>query len=269
MKIKELLHLAQKDLYVENPAKEANMLLSAFLNKSREWIFLHVDDDVANFEQFFNWVKRRANFEPLEYITGQASFYSRDFFVQPGVLIPRPETEILVDLAYKNIQNIQNPRVLEIGVGSGVISVMLALLHKNVTICATDVNEKATKLSLKNAKHFKVDDRIKFYNCSYESEVEGEFDLLVSNPPYIANNTELETHVLKEPHEALFGGKKGYEMLVQLVKIAKQRGIKSICCEMGYDQKDVMKEVLIQNGVSEFSFYKDLSSLDRGFEAKF
>ncbi len=269
MKISELLEFARKNLHVENPAKEANILLSSYLGKSREWIFLHANDKIENYDEFLNWIKRRRDNEPLEYITGKVSFYSREFFIESGVLIPRPESELLVDVAYNNIKDMPNPRILEIGVGSGIISIVLALLHKNTKICATDINKKALKLAYKNAKHFGVSEQIEFYECSYADGVSGEFDMLVSNPPYISDDEKLENHVLKEPHNALFGGKFGYEMLENLVKLAKLRDIKLLCCEMGYDQRVVMEGILKANEAKEFSFYKDLSSLDRGFEARF
>lgn len=269
MRIKEALDKARDMLNVANPLKEANILLSSHLKKSREWIFLHELDSLKKSDEFFKMVKRRADHEPLEYITKKASFYSRDFYVEEGVLIPRPETEILVDLVCAKLENIQNPKVLEVGVGSGIISIMLALLHKSVTINATDISIRALEVAYKNAVDFGVEKRIEFCQCSYEEDVVGDFDLLVSNPPYIADGTLLDKNVLHEPHLALFGGKRGHEMLEELVLIAKKRGIRYLCCEMGYDQRGVMEEVLVKNGVSEFVFYKDFSSLDRGFIAQF
>lgn len=269
MKIKEALEVAKNELKVENPIKEANILLSAFLKKPREWIFLYDDEEIENSDEFISWIKRRADFEPLEYITQSVSFYSKDFFIEKGVLVPRPETEILVDKANLQLQNIKSPKVLEIGVGSGIISIMLALLHEDISITATDISEKALEVARKNALKFGVSEKIEFHHCSFEEGVSGKFDMLVSNPPYIQDNIKLDAHVLCEPHEALFGGEKGHEVLAKLVKIAKGRGIGLICCEMGYDQKEAMEEVFTQEGIREFEFYKDLSSHDRGFIAKF
>ncbi len=273
MRIKEALAKARDELktnpLIDNPYKEAGILLSAFLDESRAHLLLNEDKKLLHVEKFQEWIKRRVQNEPLEYISQKVSFYSREFFIESGVLIPRPETELLVDLVYKKIESMKEPKVLEIGVGSGIISVVLALLHPHVRICATDINEKALHVAKKNAQKFGVSDRIEFFNCSYESSVSGEFDVLVSNPPYIKNGFPLDEHVLKEPHNALFGGERGHEMLSELVLKAKKRGIKTLACEMGYDQKEIMEQILVQNGVKEYEFYKDLSSLDRGFIAKF
>lgn len=269
MRVDEALEFARENLHVNNSSKEANIILSAFLDKPREWLITHEKEQIPSEEYFKQWVIRRANDEPLEYITQKVSFYSRDFFVKEGVLVPRPETELLVDLVCAKIKDIDKPKVLEIGVGSGVISVMLALLVPNIRIVATDISVRALEVAHKNAVDFGVSEKIEFCFCSYEEDVSGEFDLLVSNPPYIADKTPLQKHVLREPHQALFGGKCGHEFLEKLVFIAKKREIKTLACEMGYDQKAVMEEILIKSGVKEFSFYKDLSSLDRGFIADF
>lgn len=268
MKVKEALEFARDNLEVENKVKEANILLSAFLNKSRQWILLHEEDEIPSEEYFKEWVKRRAENEPLEYITQKVSFYSKEFFICEGVLIPRPETELLVDIVCAKIQNIKSPKVLEIGVGSGIISIMLALLNENILIQATDISVRALEVAHKNAVDFGVEEKINFCFCSMDDDIKGEFDLLVSNPPYIKNGILLEPHVLREPHQALFGGEKGHEFLEKLVQIAKKRDIKTLACEMGYDQKAVMEEILSKNA-KDYMFYKDLSALDRGFVASF
>lgn len=265
MNVKEVLESAR---VLECPQKEANILLCAFLDKPKEWIFVHDNDVVQNANEYLKWVKRYLHNEPLEYITGKVSFYSEEFYINEGVLIPRPETELLVDMASEILKDIENPRVLEIGVGSGIISIMLAKLHQKATFVATDINVKALELAYENAKKFDVVDRIEFSLASYDEGVEGNFDLLVSNPPYIKNGTLLERHVLNEPHQALFGGEKGHEMLEDIVNIAKKRLIENLVCEMGYDQRFAMEQILKQNA-KEYIFYKDYASHDRGFRAKF
>ncbi len=266
MRLKDALSFGANEL---KNIKEARILLSFFLGKSNEWIFLHENEKMQEYEGFKALIKRRKEHEPLEYITKKASFYSRDFCVENGVLIPRPETELLVDLALKSIEEVKNPKVLEIGVGSGIISVMMAVLNQNASIVATDINEKAINLAKQNAKKFGVEDRIKFFHTSFEKGVVGEFDLLVSNPPYISLSARLEPHVLKEPSEALFSGDDGTDMLKELVLIAKERGITKLCCEMGYDQKNAMSEFLKAQNARFYEFYQDLSGFDRGFLAKF
>lgn len=270
MNVKEALEYGRDFLfsYVENPQKEASLLLSSLLGVDRTWLIVHEKEEVKQVSMYQQYLQKRASYIPLEYIVQKASFYSRDFFIQEGVLIPRPETEILVDIALSVINKIKKPKVLEIGVGSGIISITLALLNPNIKIVATDISVRALEVAYKNACDFKVEDKIDFTHTSFDEGVEGEFDILVSNPPYIANNTLLEKHVLNEPHQALFGGEKGYEMLEKIVQTVKNRSIVYLACEMGYDQKIVMESIFEKEGFREYGFYKDLAGHDRGFLAK-
>lgn len=265
MNIKEALYYSKQNLHA-HLKKHASFLLSSYINKPYHWMLIHEDEEVLGLEGFKNWIKKANEFEPLEYITQKVCFYSKDFFIKKGVLIPRPETEILVEKACKIIK--QNDTVLEIGVGSGVISIMLALMCKNIKIIATDVNDVALDVAKMNAKKFDVLDKIQFLHTSYDENITQKIDVIISNPPYIANDTKLEACVLKEPHNALFGGEIGDEMLKQLVLIAKKRKVRYLLCEMGYDQKKSMEKFLKQNNINKYEFYKDLSNLDRGFIAK-
>lgn len=269
MLIKEALDFAAKQLRIyANPRKEAALLLGYLLKKERTWIMLNDSNPLENAVEYFELIKRRAGGEPLEYILGEASFYSRSFVVHSGVLVPRPETELLVDEALRILQGNQNPRIVEVGTGSGIISIMLAIIIPNAEIIATDISLKALFNAKENALIHNVADRISFVHGSYMDGVEGEFDLLVSNPPYIASNAILEPHVLNEPHEALFGGEDGSEILYNLIHKANDAQVKHIACEMGYDQKSIMQETLWEIGAREIRFYKDLAGLDRGFSAK-
>lgn len=264
--IKETLNIASVDLSksVQNPHKEAKLLLSHILGKDE--IFLVLNGDLKiDASEYFNLIARRVNHEPLEYITNKVSFYSRYFFIEEGVLIPRPETEILVDKAVYLIKQTNAKKIAEIGVGSGVISVMIALLCEDIEITATDISAKAIEVAIKNAIKFDVINRINFVQTSYLNRVSIP-DIIISNPPYIAKNTELEKHVLNEPHEALFGGDSGDEMLKDIAKIYNDNEeILATVCEMGYDQKNSMECFFVENKINNFCFYKDLSGLDRGF----
>ena len=235
-----------------------------------EWIFLNLNRELDNADGYFALAKRFANHEPLEYITGEAGFYGLTFNVKKGVLIPRPETEILVERSLEVLSNLpaQNgpPLVAEIGAGSGIISICLAL-NSNAKIIASDISDDALNLARQNAAKFGVEDRIEFVKCSYLDQIYGRFDLLVSNPPYIARDYGLDKFVLNEPHEALFGGAKGDEILKNIVLLARNRGVKYLACEMGYDQRESMQNALKFNGF-EAEFYKDLAGFDRGFVAR-
>ncbi|CAD7286546.1 peptide chain release factor N(5)-glutamine methyltransferase [Campylobacter suis] len=268
MTINEALNHAKSELkFHESRAFVARALMQYFSGLSKEQIYLKGGDELDNASEYFKFVKRFKNSEPLEYITGVASFYSREFEIQSGVLIPRPESEILVEKVSEILVGFDTPRVCEIGVGSGVISVSLLLNFKDLFIIATDINEKALELSRKNAIKFGVSDRLKLVKTSLMDEVLGEFDVIISNPPYIASDYKLDDFVLNEPHNALFGGEKGDEILKQIIALASKRNAKILACEMGYDQRQSMQEELEKFGF-EAEFYKDLAGFDRGFVAK-
>ena len=253
-----------------NPARVAKALLMRYLGVKIEWIFLNLTRELDNSYGYFALVKRFANHEPLEYITGEVGFYGLSFNVKKGVLIPRPETEILVEKSLEVLSNLParkwSPLVAEIGVGSGIISICLAL-NSNAKIIASDISDDALNLARQNATKFGVEDKIEFVKCAYLDQIYGQFDLLVSNPPYIAQDYELDKFVLNEPHEALFGGAKGDEILKNIVLLARNRGVKYLACEMGYDQRESMQSALKFNGF-EAEFYQDLAGFDRGFVAR-
>lgn len=253
-----------------NPARVAKALLMRHLGVKIEWIFLNLNRELENTEDYFALSSRFANHEPLEYITGEAGFYGLTFNVKKGVLIPRPETEILVERSLEVLSNLparnKPPLVAEIGMGSGIISICLAL-NSNAKIIASDISDDALNLARENAAKFGVEDRIEFVKCAYLDQIYGRFDLLVSNPPYIAQDYKLDKFVLNEPHEALFGGAKGDEILKNIVLLARYRGVKYLACEMGYDQRESMQNALKFNGF-ETEFYKDLAGFDRGFVAR-
>ena len=253
-----------------NPARVAKALLMRHLGVKIEWIFLNLNRELEDADGYFALAKRFANHEPLEYITGAAGFYGLIFNVKKGVLIPRPETEILVERSLEVLSNLPArkgpPLVAEIGVGSGIISICLAL-NSNAKIIASDISDDALNLARENAAKFGVEDRIEFIKCAYLDQIYGQFDLLVSNPPYIAQDYRLDKFVLNEPHEALFGGEAGDEILKNIILVAKNRFVKYLACEMGYDQKASLESVLELSGF-EAEFYRDLAGFDRGFVAR-
>lgn len=253
-----------------NPARVAKALLMRHLGVKIEWIFLNLNRELEDADGYFALAKRFTNHEPLEYITGEAGFYGLTFNVKKGVLIPRLETEILVEKSLEVLSNLPArkgpPLVAEIGVGSGIISICLAL-NSNAKIIASDISDDALNLARQNAAKFGVEDRIEFIKCAYLDQIYGQFDLLVSNPPYIAQDYRLDKFVLNEPHEALFGGAAGDEILKNIILIAKNRGVKYLACEMGYDQKASLESVLELSGF-EAEFYRDLVGFDRGFVAR-
>ena len=247
------------------PNKEARILLASYLKKDQIWIIIH-DDEVIEEEGYFELIKRRVNNEPIEYIVNSASFYGKNFYVDKNVLIPRPETEILIDLVVSICKGIKRPRIVEIGTGSGIISIMLAHLIPDAIITAIDISKEALHVAKKNADEHGVN--IEFiYSDLCENFSESNFDMLVSNPPYIANDESLHVGLSYEPNLALYGGTVGDEILCKIIDIYKEKKVKFLACEMGYDQKDRLSSYLEKYRLKA-DFYKDLAGLDRGFVLK-
>jgi len=250
------------------PQKEVEILILHLVQQNTIWLHLNYDKECLVEKELEKLVKKRATNYPLEYITKRASFYGEVFNVQDGVLIPRPETEILVENAETILKSIEKPKVLEIGVGSGIISVMLAILVKDIEIVAVDINEKALKLAKSNAIKHGVEEKITFIKSNlFTSIPEMHFDMVISNPPYIADDYKLPSNVKFEPTNALFGGNIGDELLKDIIMQTNERKIQYLLCEMGYDQKNPLTKFINANIVSfkKLEFYKDYDKFDRGF----
>lgn len=261
MKINEALNLANKRL---NNIKIARKIACLHLKLSFEEFFLRQHEQMPKIDEYFGLCERFLQGEPFEYISGVCEFLNHEFKVGKGVLIPRCETEILVKKTLLIAKNFKNPKICEIGTGSGIIAISLALNLPNAEIIASDISLEALNYAKINAKNLGV--KIDFYHTNLMDEIQGEFDIIVSNPPYIANDYELDIWVRHEPDLALFGGKKGDEVLKEIISLASKRA-KFLCCEMGYDQKKSLKNELDKFRF-ESEFYKDLAGFDRGFVAK-
>ena len=272
MRIKEALAWAKEKLSdaCERPQFEAELLLAYHLEQDRRYLITHENDLVDNIENFQNLIERRAANEPYEYIVGSASFYDIHLEVEEGVLIPRPETEILIDLVSDIIEKENITKIAEIGVGSGAISVVLARKFPKLHIIATDICDTPLKVAGKNIDIFALNAQIELRKSNLIDEISEEIELLVSNPPYIAEGCLLESNVVDyEPKEALFGGRVGDELLKQIILDVKARDIKYLACEMGYDQKESLQVFVNEIGVKSIEFYKDLAGFDRGFVIEF
>ena len=199
-------------------------------------------------ENFLNAVKRRIEGEPVQYITGETEFMSLRFFVDKSTLIPRADTEILVEkcLEYAEKYNIET--VLDIGTGSGCIGESLCVYNKNIKASLMDISKDALKMAEKNAKSLGVEDSVELLNADVlkMEELKGQFDLVVSNPPYI------ETHVVKtleekvtdyEPVSALDGGEDGLLFYRKITHLAAEK-CRFIAFEIGYNQKDTVREIM-------------------------
>lgn len=269
MTIKETIkkYSARLKFVTHIPAKEVEILMLHLLQQNTIWLHLNYNNEFTLEKELEKLVKKRETNYPIEYIINKATFYGENFNVKDGVLIPRPETELLVDNALEIIKDLNKPvKVLEIGTGSGIISVMLALLIKDINIIAVDINEKAIELAKSNAIKHNVEHKIDFRLSNlYENVNEEDIDMTISNPPYIADDYKLPDNVKYEPSNALFGGKIGDELLKDIIDQTNERNIEFLLCEMGYDQKKPLEEYFKNFETKTSSFYKDYEKFDRGF----
>ncbi|WP_419769777.1 MAG: peptide chain release factor N(5)-glutamine methyltransferase [Candidatus Marinarcus sp.] len=252
------------------PAKEVEILMLHLLNKNVIWLHLNFKNEFEFEKELAQLVKKRATHFPLEYLIEKVSFYGETFHIKEGVLIPRPETELLVENAYNILKEIKGKkRILEIGIGSGIISCMLALLLEDVEIVGVDINEKAISLAKENAKKHKVENKISFIKSDLFENVTGDFLMCISNPPYIASNYILPSNVKYEPENALFSGEFGDELLKKIIDKSYEKKVRYLLCEMGYDQKKSLSEYLKKFNTKSVEFYQDYAKFDRGFSVEF
>mgnify|MGYP003387200980 CR=1 FL=1 len=266
--VKDVLKTITESLMHKIPraSREAQLLLMAHLNVDELWLITNQNTEITNTERLLEWTERRAKNEPFEYIVNKVSFYSQEFYIAKGALIPRPETEILVDEVSKYVENPQDKlQFVEVGVGSGIISIMLAKKFPNAKFIAVDISQDALDIAKINIEKFGFENRIELRLGSLLDLVDEKIDYLVSNPPYIENGVSLESNLDYEPQNALFGGKVGDEIIKALLDEALKRDIKFFSCEMGYDQMGKLTSYLKDTKIENLDFYKDLAGFDRGF----
>ncbi len=254
---------------VESPRREAELLLMAYLGKDQLYFITHQDEMIdENDPRLREWIDKRSLNVPLEYLTNRVSFYSREFYVDEGALIPRPETELLIDEVLTCVSVHDEITIVEVGVGSGIISILLALHLPNARFIGVDISPRALAVARRNIDAFGLEDRIELREGDLLSCVEESIDLLVSNPPYIAHDATLEDNLSYEPQNALFGGEIGDEIIRRLLDEVYVRSIPLFACEMGYDQRLKVQEYLKNFAVQSLDFYTDYASFDRGFILK-
>ena len=263
-------YLVKKE--IESPRVNAELLLAHTLKCKRLDLYLSYDrplseDEVSIYREF---IKRRSRSEPLQYIIGKVEFYGLEFLVNPSVLIPRPETEILVEAILNSVNKNDRIKILDIGVGSGNISVSLAKHLPNSEITATDLSLPAIETAKENAKLNNVLERINFtkQDINVESFSEEKFDIVVSNPPYISKeefpNLKDELKVY-EPKNALTDFLDGLNYFRIISKKSKSILNKNgkLYFEVGQGQAEDVKKILSENNFSDISFVKDYLKIDR------
>ena len=269
--VKELLKeiVTRLEAYIPRAPREAQLLLMAHMDVDELWLITHQSYEVSDTKKLFEWVNRRAKNEPLEYILNRVSFYCEEFFIQKGALIPRPETELLIDEVIKNYPNKEAKiTFVEVGIGSGIISIMLAKHFLNARFIGVDISQEALDIAKINIDKFNLNERIELRLGSLLEPVSEKIDFLVSNPPYIEEGVVLESNLSYEPQNALYGGKIGDEIIKELLDAVLTREITFFSCEMGYDQQDKIRTYLQNKKYKCLDFYQDLSNFDRGFTLK-
>ena len=255
----------------EHPRAEIEWFLQELLNCNRMDIYLRFEEilSLSQLSTLRSWINRRLEHEPLQYITGFTEFYGRKFIVNEHVLIPRPETERLIDIALEKITQMDSPTILDVGTGSGCIAITLAKESVNSDISAIDISKSALKTAMDNAKQMDV----KNIHFSHLDILEENFlhpiDILISNPPYISkNNMNVLMRDVQEyePLFALTDGKDGLNFYRKFSQIAKSI-VKSggwLILEVGSDEHPQMaKEVFSQSGFKNMRLIKDYNGDDR------
>jgi release factor glutamine methyltransferase len=214
-------------------------------------------------------VLRRSRREPVAYIVGHREFFGREFAVSPAVLVPRPETEVLVEAALERIANVESPRIVDVGTGSGCIAITLALEAPHARVRATDTSAAALDVAQRNARRLGADDQIAFVRESLlDPDSGGPFDLIVSNPPYIAtvDRDALPPEVrLFEPGEALFGGADGLAVVRPLVAAAERvlRPGGWLAIEIGAGQANAVSALVETPAWRRLELRQDLQGIPR------
>lgn len=256
---------------IESPKLKARLLMQFTLNKSRQYVIVN-DNKELNIEEekkYFDSISKMRQGIPLEHITHQKEFMKLNFFVNENVLIPRQDTEILVEEVITIAKKINAKKILDLCTGSGAIAISLAKYLPESEITAIDISNEALKVAKKNAVSNQVESQITFINTDMFTNLTSQkFDIIVSNPPYIKRNVieNLDEEVKNEPYIALDGGEDGLKFYKKIVKESyeylKYKGY--LCLEIGFDQKiDVIE--LIENEEKFENTYskKDLYDNDR------
>jgi len=269
-----------KNKGIKNSERETEILLSYSLEMSRSEIYLNFDRVLKDTEkkQLEKKIHKRIDKIPLQYITKHQEFMGMDFLVKKGVLIPRPETEILVEEVIKKLKNYKysnNLRVVDLGTGTGVIAISIAKFIDNITIYATDISKKSLQTALKNTRKHDCEDKISFLQGDlFESFIgrieKGSLDGIVSNPPYIDSyDFKLLPPEIKdnEPKLALYGGIDGLNYYRKIIRISpkflKKNGF--VALEVGAGQAKKVKELILEenNFKQNVEIVRDYSGIER------
>ena len=256
---------------ISSPRINAELLLAHVLKCKRLQLYLSFDRPLKQNElnSYRELIKRRSNFEPVQYITGNVEFHNVEFKITPAVLIPRPETEILVESIINNSND--EIKILDIGCGSGIIGISLALSLRKASVYCTDISNEAINLAMENAKRHNVISRINFLKhdiISQQIDFVSELDVIVSNPPYISRNdfNSLQKEIKNfEPRYALTDESDGYTFFKSISSKAfnKLSAGGKLYFEMNEGQSLTVKNIMKNNSFFNIKIIKDYQNIDR------
>lgn len=275
-----------RDAAVPSHTLAAELLLMKVLGCDRTWLYAHPEEQLSGEHRaaYAQLLSRRCAGEPTQYLIGRQEFWGRDFEIGPGVLIPRPETEHVVEVALEMLgppREAEQFRIADVGTGSGCLAITLALALPHSTVVATDISETALGYARRNAEKHAVAHRIEFLRCNLLDPLlavpgaghTAPFDLIVSNPPYIARNEaaalprEIRAH---EPPEALFGGELGHELYGPLIdqsaNVLRHSGL--LVLELGYNSSPRVRSLLDSPSWVDVRLTKDLAGIRRVIAAR-
>ena len=262
-----------KEVQIESYLVDSKLLLSKVLNKDKLFIMLNRDFNLNHQEEneFFRLIHLRKDKMPIKYILGECEFMGMGFIVKPGVLIPRPDTEILVEEVINHINEKSYTEVCDVCSGSGAIGISIAEFIKNTNVTLYDISEHALAVGQLNIEKFNLSKRVnvEFSNLLQVAISENKkFQVIVSNPPYIREGvipTLMEDVKNYEPHIALNGGSDGLDFYRRITKesllVLEKGGL--LAFEIGYDQREEVTDILLKSGFNAIECIRDLSGNDR------
>jgi release factor glutamine methyltransferase len=276
MTLQEALLAARRRLEAANlrtPCQDAELLLASVVHKNRAFLIAHPEYTLSSSQQarFKEWLRLRVDHYPLQYLRGEQEFYGRPFLVTPEVLIPRAETELLVEQALRLVDGQTNPRILDIGTGSGCLAVSLCCEHPCLRVCATDCSRAALGVAQKNALRHGCLPRITFWEGDLVAPARKRgqrFGVAVCNPPYAAaDEPESVDRSVRwyEPRRAVFGGPSGLEVITRLLRQAPDVLLAGghLVLELGMGQATPVLDLATSMGWCFAELQADLAGVDR------
>lgn len=276
LKIGELLKKGYeilKSVDIDTYQLDCELLLGKIIEKDRLFMLLNRDYEVSSVkaEEYFRLIEKRKNKMPIKYMLEECEFMGMAFYIKEGVLIPRPDTEVLVETTVEEITKNGFKDICDVCCGSGIIGISIAKLVDNIKVKSCDISDIAYEVTKENIDRLSVASKVEIYKSDllkWFMDTDEKFDVIVSNPPYIKPEvieTLMEDVKDYEPYEALYGGEDGLEFYRKITLQSKQLlnngGL--LIFEIGYDQREAVSNILNENGFLEIECIKDLAGKDR------